>query len=59
MNGDMKHLNRLIYFQFINFQGIKMEDHILEMFECLNWDSNKLYLRINPAWNKDEIIVFI
>ena len=55
----MKHLNRFIYFQFINFQGIKMEDHILEMFECLNWDSNKLYLRINPAWNKDEIIVVI
>ena len=59
MNGDMKHLNRFIYFQFINFQGIKMEDHILEMFECLNCDSNKLYLRINPAWNKDEIIVVI
>ena len=59
MNGDMKHLNRFIYFQFINFQGIKMEDHILEMFECLNCDSNKLYLRINHAWNKDEIIVVI
>jgi len=29
----------------INFEVEKMEDHILEMFECFNCDSTKSYLR--------------
>ena len=47
----------------VNFEGKKMVDHILEFTRLLvfgvNRDTTKLYLRNNPARNKDNVEVVI
>ena len=47
----------------VNFEGKKMVDHILEnprlVVFGVNRDTTKLYLRNNPARNKDNVEVVI
>ena len=50
----------------VNFEGKKMEDHILEIprllvfsCNCFKCDNTKSYLRNNPAWNKGDVEVVI
>ena len=63
--GDIKHLNSCFLINWNLGLSKKWYDHFWDIprlvvfgVNCFNCDTTKLYLRNNPAWNKDDIFSF-